>query len=340
MKRVMALAVMVAMAAGVAMAQATGPWSVVKTAKVGGEGGYDHIALDASARRLYVPRIGPTGRISVFNADTLEPVGEIAGVIAHSVALDAASGHGFAGSKPVAMWDTTTLKLIQKIDVQGGPDNILADGGRVYVLGHETPQVTVLNAKDGSIAGTVNVEGGPEQGVSDGKNLYIVLEDAGAIAVVDEQTLKVTRTLSLEGKGGGCTGLALDAKKGVLFATCREPKAMVMVRVSDGKVLGSLPIGAGTDCADFDATTGEAFSANAEGTLTVVKADAAGTYAVEQVLTTKPRARTTALDAKAGKIYTVTADFTPPPANAPKVNGRPPRPTMVPDTFSIMVLGR
>src|SRR6202165_5413143 len=65
-----------------------GPYKVLKTARVGGEGNWDYIYADAAGRRLYIPRRGgapevapeiPT-RLSIFNLDTLEPMGEIDGV--------------------------------------------------------------------------------------------------------------------------------------------------------------------------------------------------------------------------------------------------------------------
>ena len=55
-----------------------GPYKVLKTAKVGGEGGFDYISADVEGRRLYVPRNGPMGQLTVYNLDTLEPAGTIA----------------------------------------------------------------------------------------------------------------------------------------------------------------------------------------------------------------------------------------------------------------------
>src|ERR1022692_2241400 len=100
-------------------APSTGPYSVLKTAKVGGDGGFDYIYADSDGRRLYIPR-GATqganplpGRVTVFDLDTLAPVGEVANVRANGAVVDAKSGHGFASSKPVAMWDTKTLTVLK-----------------------------------------------------------------------------------------------------------------------------------------------------------------------------------------------------------------------------------
>jgi len=100
---------------------ATGPYRISKTVKVDGAGTFDTAFADIVDRRLYIPRKN-SGRIMVFNLDTLEPVGEIPDASANGVVVDVKSGHGFASSKPVVMWDTKTLKTLKTIEVQGGPD--------------------------------------------------------------------------------------------------------------------------------------------------------------------------------------------------------------------------
>ena len=102
-----------------------GPYKLLKTTKVGGSGGFDYVFADSDARRLYIPRGGTPGRVAVFHLDTLAPVGEIPNTSARGAAVDPKSGHGFASSKPVIMWDTKTLATIKTIDVDGGPDGIL-----------------------------------------------------------------------------------------------------------------------------------------------------------------------------------------------------------------------
>jgi len=65
---------------GLARHASTGPYKILKTAKVGGEGGFDYLSADIEGRRLYVPRNGPMGQLMVFNLDTLESVGSLADV--------------------------------------------------------------------------------------------------------------------------------------------------------------------------------------------------------------------------------------------------------------------
>lgn len=331
---------------------ASGQYQVVQAAKVGGTGGFDYVYADADGRRLYVPR---GNRVTVFDLDTLKPAGVIAdtnGV--HGAAVDPKSHHGFSSSRPVVMWDTRTLATIKTIDVQGGPDGILFEPAteRVYILSHRSPNVTVLDAQDGSIAGTIDLGAAPEQAASDGQGrVWIDLEDKDQVAVVDAATLKVTARYGLGGKASAPAGLALDARNHVLFAFCREPAVCVVLNADNGNLITTLPIGSGVDGATFNPDTLEAFSSQGDGTLTVIKESAPDSFAVEQNVRTRAGAKTCTLDAKTGRILLITAEFGPPPAPAEAAAGSPPaaggpgprrgrRGPMVPDSFTILAVGR
>lgn len=342
----------IAMVAFIGLAQqtsTTGSYKLLKTAKVGGDGGFDYVYADVAGRRLYIPRTGTTPRINVFSLDTLEPVGEISKASARGAAVDPKSNHGFGSSKPVVMWDTKTLATIKTIEVQGNPDGILFDpfNQRVWVFSHSQPNATVIDAKDGSVVGTLDLGGAPEQAVTDGKgHLYVDLEDKDKIAAVDAKELKVTAQYDLAGKGGGPGGLAFDVKNHILFATCHDPATMVMLNSLDGKILATLPIGSGTDGATFNPKTMEAFSSNGDGTLTVIKENSPTDFVVEQNLKTMTRAKTLTLDSKTDHILLIAAEYGPlpaPPADAPKdatKKGGRVRAPMLPDSFTILVVGK
>jgi DNA-binding beta-propeller fold protein YncE len=326
---------------------AAGPYKVLKTVKAGGEGGFDYVYADAANRKLYAPRGGATARVSVFDLDTLAPAGEIAGVNARGAAVDVKSGHGFASSKPLAMWDARTLAPIKTIEVQGGPDGIMGDPAsqRIYVFSHGAPNVTAINAVDGTVVGTVDLGGAPEQAVTDGKgHLYIDLEDKDQVAVVDTKTLTKTAAYGLEGKCGTPAGLAFDVRNHVLFVACRNPAVMAMLNSDTGKILAVLPIGAGVDGATFNPATREAFSSQGDGTLTVVKELSPTSFAVEQTVQTQVGAKTLTLDAKTGHVLLIAAEYgPPPPAPAPAPGAPPPRPRrgpMLPNSFTILVVGK
>jgi len=338
------LAVGIAMFAftGLAQQSASGPYKVLKTVKVGGEGGFDYVNVDVENRRLYIARPGKAPRIDVYNLDTLESVGSLMVGNSHGAVIDPKTNHGFATTKPVTMFDTKTLATIKTIDVKGNPDGAFFDPSnqRAYILSHASPHVTVLDTKDGSIVKTFDIGGMPEQAAGDGKgHLYIDVEDKDNIAVVDTKTLEVTGHYDVAGKGGTCAGLAMDAKNHILFAACRNPADMLILNAEDGKIITTLPIGKGTDGTLFNPSTMEAFdSEGIEGTLSIIKENSPTSFVVEQTLPTANGARTSALDTKTGHIILITAEFGPP--TAPPVEGRPNRGPMLPDSFSIIMVGK
>jgi DNA-binding beta-propeller fold protein YncE len=311
----------VALSGSHAMAQEnaeTHPYKIVNSAQMMGVGGVDYVYADNDQRRIYVPRGGET---LVFDLDTLKSAGVIHDTkSAHGVAVDPKSHHGFSSSSPVVMWDSKTLETIKKIDVKGRPDGIEYEPltQRIYVLSHSQPNATVIDAKDGSIVGTIDLGGSPEQGASDGRgHLYVDLEDKDSIAVVDVNTLKVTAHYDLGGKGGGPGGLGFDSKNNILFAFCHEPAVCVILNAEHGVILGTLPIGKGTDGGGFNPNTMEAFSSQGDGTLTIIKESSPTSFKVEQTVQTKPRAKTCTLDEKNNQIVLITLERpqTPSPAD-------------------------
>jgi DNA-binding beta-propeller fold protein YncE len=337
---------------GLVRAQDSGPYKVLKIQIVGGDGGFDYVTADPDRRTLYVARSGPAGHIGVYNLDTLAAVGDLAGVSAHGAAVDTATGHGFATSKPITMFDAKTFAILKKIDVDGNPDGYLNDAynHRFYVLSHSAPNITVLDDKDGSILGTVDIGGAPEQAASDGHGrIYVDIEDKSAIAVIDARTMKMVGRYDLSSRGAGCAGLALDAQHGILFAACREKNNMVILSAADGHLITDLPTGLGCDGMVFNAATMEAISSQGDGTLTVVKEDSPTSFRVEQTVATPARAKTVTLDPKTNQLYLITAEYGPVPAAPAQASSAPPgtpdfmrraRPPMIPNSFQILVVGQ
>lgn len=342
-----------------------GPYRVLKTQRVGGEGSWDYLFADAEARRLYIPRRGApaapdatpprpavNARLTVFNLDTLEPIAEIDGVGGNGAVVEPRSGNGFTSSRPVSMFDARTLKAVKTIDVGGAqPDGILFDAfnERVYVFSHPTQDATVIDAKTGEVAGTIDLGGVPEQGVADGRGMvYVVMQDVqGSVTAVDARTMKAVAHYPL-GDRGGCNGLALDAKNGILFAACARsgnPPAispqptMVVLGAEDGRILATLPLAGGSDGAVFSPATNEVFSTQGNGTLTIVKETSPTTFEVEQNLQTMGGARTLTFDPKTEHIFTASVERGPAAAPQPGSGRGAPAP-VIPGSFTILVIGR
>lgn len=325
-----------------------GPYRVLKTLRLGGEGGFDWPAADPDSGKLFIPRGGSTPRIGIFDLNTLKPLGEVSGVNARTLAVDTSMHMAFSSSSPVVMWDTRTNAVIKKIPVEGRPAGILSDefNHRIYIQGRSEPGLTVLDAKDGAVLGTIPVGGEIEQAVSDGKGLiYVDIEDRQSIVVIDANEMKIKTILSLNGKGSRSEGMALDIKNHILFVASREPQVMLMLDANTGKQIAELPIGRGCSAVAFNPNTMEAFSSQADGTLTVIKETSPTSFTVEQTIHTITGAKRLSLDPKSGRIYLIGAEYgpapdSPSPSAVVKTGAKPAQGPMAPGSFSVIVIGK
>jgi hypothetical protein len=301
-------------------ARADDGYRVLDTTQLMGSGGIDYVYADNDARRVYVPRGGNT---FVFGLDDHKYIGCITNVGGHGIAVDTASHHGIASGSPISVFDTETLQKTGTIEPKARPDGIFFEPftGKVVILSHEDPSVTLVDAKAGTITGTIDVGGAMEGAASDGAGkLYIDVEDDKQIAVVDLKTMKLVTKYDLGSTAGEPAGLGFDVKNQILFAMCANPNVCVVVSATDGKVLATLPIGSGVDAGGFNPNTMEAFSSQRDGTLTIIKENSPTDFVVEQNVKTKTGCKTCTLDTKNNQIVTICTERLPgaaPATNAP-----------------------
>jgi hypothetical protein len=112
---------------------------------------------------------------------------------------------------------------------------------------------------------------------------------------------------------------------------------MAVVDSNTGKSLATPAIADGPDAAGWDAAHKLAFASCGEGILSVIDTSAPGYPTIEN-LPTQRGARTMAYDSATDRIYLVTADFGPRPDPTP--DNPHPRPTIVPGSFTVLVVGR
>lgn len=304
------------MAGNVLAQQPETPYKVLDTVQVMGNGGIDYVFADNDGRRVYVPRGGQT---YVFDLDSHKLIGSITNISGHGVAIDKNSHHGISSSNPLGMFDTETMQKIKSIEVQGRPDGILFEPftGKVLILSHVAPSITLVDPKDGSVTGTIDVGGAMEEAQSDDNGkLYVDVEDEKKIAVVDLKAMKLVTKYDLGDGAGDPSGLGFDAKNHLLFAMCRRPNVCVVMNADNGKVLKTLPIGNGTDGGGFNPNTMEAWSSQFDGTLTIIKEKSPTDFAVEQNVETKAGCKTSSLDLKKNQIVTACTERMPQAAGA------------------------
>src|ERR1700680_2521980 len=229
-------------------------YHVIKTYKLGGEGGWDYLTLDSSSRRLYISR---ATHVIVIDADSGKPVGDIPdtpGV--HGIALAPELGRGFVSNGregTVTIFDIKTLATSSKVKVGDNPDAILYDRGtqRVFTFNGRSQDSTAIDAATGKVLGTIKLDGKPEFAASDAKGeIFVNIEDKSELTAIDSNKLEVKAKWPL----APCTepsGLAIDRKNRRLFVGC-DNKMMAEVDADGGRVLGTPAIGEGVDATALD----------------------------------------------------------------------------------------
>jgi YVTN family beta-propeller protein len=316
-------------------------YKVIQKVTLGGEGGWDYLTVDNAAHRLYLSR---GTHVMVVNTDTYEAVADIPNTPGvHGIALVPGLGRGFTSNgreNTVTIFDLKTLKVLGQAKTGTNPDAIIYDSAskRVFTFNGRSNDATAIDAATGEVAGTIPLGGKPEFAVADGKGkIYVNIEDKSEVIAFDSQKLAVLNHWPL----APCeepSGLAFDIAHRRLFSGCHN-KMMSVMNADTGKVITTIPIGAGVDANRFDPETQLVFSSNgSDGNLTVAHEDSPDQYTVVQTVETARGARTMELDPKSHVVYLVTAQYGPAPAATPE-NPRP-RPTMVPGSFQLIVLGR
>jgi DNA-binding beta-propeller fold protein YncE len=321
--------VLLATIAVLAAAATCADYKVIKTWKLGGDGGWDYLTVDSDGHRLFIAR---ATRVMVIDTESGKQVGEIPdtpGV--HGVALVPDLGRGFTSNgreDTVSVFDLKTLALQQKIKVGNGPDAIVYDpfSKRVFTFNGRGHDTTAVDASKGEVVGKLDLGGKPEFAATDAKGtVWVNIEDKSELVAFDPVKLAVKSRWKL----AGCeepTGLSLDRKSRRLFAGCGNKK-MAIINADNGNAVASPAIGDGCDATAFDVDLGLVFASAGDGTITVIHEDSADKFSVVQTVTTQKGARTMALDSKTHQIFTVTANVGP----------RPER-KVEPDSFVVLVV--
>jgi YVTN family beta-propeller protein len=320
--------------------QAQSQYRIVDRWKIGGEGGWDYLLADGPAHRLYVTH---NSRVEVVDTQTGKVVGEVTGMKStHGVTLDSDGKTGYisdGAGNAVVVFDRSNLQTLATIPAGTNPDGIVFEPTThtVWAFNGRSDNVSVIDAASRKVIATIPLVGKPEFPAVDGKGtVFVNIEDKNSIVKLDAGTKKVLSTWPL----AGCespSGLAFDVPGHRLFSVCDGNKMAVTDSIS-GKVLATPAIGDSPDAAGFDPKNKVAFSSNGgDATLSVV--ETSGTkYPTVQTLKTAKGARTMSFDPSTGRVYIVTAEFGPAPA-ATVATPRP-RPSVLPGSFTVLVVGR
>ena len=317
-----------------------GPYQFVTEIPIGGEGGWDILTIDSAASRLYLSHATKVVVVDLRKNAVIGEIAETPGVHGFVAVPEIQRGFSSNGKESKSsVVDLTTLKTVSKIDTGPNPDAVVYEPrhGEIYVFNHTGNSVTVINAKAATVSATIPLGGNPEFAAVDENagRIYCNIEDKSEVAVIDADKHEVVAHWSLA-PGEEPSGIALDAKHHRLFSGCHN-KMMVMLDTERGKVVDTVPIGAGVDGCAFDDERRLAFASCGDGTITIATEGAPGKLTVIQSLKTEHGARTMALDPKTHRIYLPSAQFQPLPSPSPGMS--PGRPSVMPNTLKLLVYG-
>jgi DNA-binding beta-propeller fold protein YncE len=275
---------------------------------------WDYLTFDASRSRLFIGRraLG----ITVYDVKARRVVGRIARAEgANIAALVPEVGRGYTANDDgsTTIFDLATLKTLGRQKLGDGADAAFYEPVTkqlAFTMG-DTQQLTFVDAASAKVTGHVHLDAKEIEGAAaagDGL-LYVAERDRNRVAKVDARN----HALLAEWDVPGCeqpTGVDFDAASARLFVGCKgERPVLSVIDVATGRVVAQPPIGRGNDTVRFDPHTKRVFTANGvEANIVIYDQQSPDRYKLFQAVTTRPIARTLAIDPATQKLYTVTAE--------------------------------
>jgi YVTN family beta-propeller protein len=324
----------------IAAAFAAEGYKVITKIKIGGTGGWDYVAVDPAANRVYASHGTLVEVVDTSAGKVVGQITQLHGV--HGIAVAPEFGKGFitnGQSNSVTIFDLKTLAKVGEPQTGQNPDSVCFEPKtkHIFTFNGRSSDSTAIDPKTNEVIKTFPLGGKPEECAADGTGkIYVNLEDSSEIVEIDAAKTTVLRHSPI----APCespSGLAIDVKNKKLFSAC-ENKMMAVTDITTLKVVATPPIGGGADGAGFDSGLGLAFSPNGlDGTLSIIK-PVNGKYETVDTVTTERGARTITVDDKNHRVYLLAAEYGPAPEAAPgQKKGRPP---ILPDSFHILVVGK
>ena len=295
------------------------------------DGGWDILTVDPDTHKVFVSRSDGVDAIDTRTGAVTPDL--IKGMRFHGVS--AVPGTDLAVATEAAGTAIVFSRVSGKVtaEVKTDPDadaTIYEPSTRdVWVMNGDSGTISIVDPRAGAEVGKINFGSGLEFAAIDGRgHLFVNLSDKGELAAVDIGARKVTHTIPLD----GCqhpTGLTF-VSPGVLISACANGVAKI-VRASDLKLLGDIPIGPRPDGAFADPARKRAYiPSGGDGTLAVI--DTGGPLPRKiATVQTEIGARTGAVDPSTGVVYVMAAKFGPQPAGG----GRPP---LIPGSVELLVI--
>ena len=191
---------------------------------------------------------------------------------------------------------------------------------RVFTFNLNSHNATVVDSKEGNVVGAFDLGGRPELVGTDAKgNVFVNLVQKNVVLQIDSRKMTAGQTWPVA-PGVGPRTMAVDQKNGRLFIGCAN-RLMVILDSTNGRVIGSLPIGPGPDDSAYDPETRLVYTSNGDGTVSIIQQESPDNYRVVETVKTAPGARNMALDLKTKKIFLPLSTGSPRRLHKPRIPG-------------------
>jgi len=308
---------------------------------------WDYLTVDPTRPALYIAR--REDGVLIYNTEKKQITGTIANTVGGNATtlvpeLDRGYITNLDGS--LTIFQLSTQKTLDRISYGHDADNAFYDPvtGQLLITMGDSKKAVFVDARTGAKTGTLEYDSEKLEGTApDGKgHMFMALRDRNKVIKIDMRT----RTVVAEWPTTGFTlpnGVAFDAANNRVFVTTRGDNPSVLVfDAAIGKIVASPAIGRNNDVVVFDAEARKIYTSNGmDGTLVVIDQVDANTYKLAEAATTRPWARTMAVDLKSKKVYLVTAEGTVDTAKPWKASIAPFYPNKYfKDTFTLLTYSR
>jgi YVTN family beta-propeller protein len=264
-------------------------------------------------QQLYVSHGDRVHVLNLVDGRQLAEFDSLNGV--HGIAIAEPFGRGYITNgvkNEITIFKLADFSKIATLSIPGKKaDAILYDSfsKRIFVFNNGSGDAVVIDPKTNQVIGQITMGGAPEFGATNLKgSIYNNNEESNEVIELDAKTMAIRNRFSLL-PNEVPTGLAIDVKNNRLFSVCRKSKTLVVLDASTGKIVSTLPIGAGVDGVIYDASKKLIVTSNGEGNATIVRQITADQYEVVETLVTAKGQKTIALDASSHKIYFSGANY-------------------------------
>lgn len=240
------------------------------------------------------------------------------------------------------VFQLSTLRKLDRVRFGDNADNCFYDpvSKELMITMGDSRAVVFVDAATAKVTGTLAIDSSKLEGAAaDGQgNIFLALRDRNQVIRIHVASREITARWPTE----GCellSGLDFDPRTRRIFVAGRGENPVLAVLDADtGKVIARPAIGRGNDAVIFDPETRLIYTANGmDGTLVIIQQVDADTYQLAEAATTRPYAKTMALDFKTKKVYLTTAEGTVDPERPWRTNLAPFYPNkFFPGTFMIL----